>query len=116
MWRTALNLILSGTTSTPSNGQTPTRKLSKMKKVFDKVICLGCGWIGNIAELSGHGACPECKYENGVSLWRLLTLREMLDSDEETGYMNVRLDLFLASLFRLLGLELNGETNDDHPN
>lgn len=77
-----------------------------MKKIFDKVVCIGCGWVGDsVDELTCYGACPVCRYENGASPWRLLTLREMLDSDKETGYMNVRLDLFLGTLFRLMGVD-----------
>lgn len=90
------------------------RKLSKKEKVFDKVICLGCGWVGNsIDELTYYGACPACGYESGTSPWRLQTLREMLGSSEEAGYMNVRLDLFLKAIFHLLSPD--EETNDDLP-
>lgn len=81
------------------------RKLSKEGK--DKIICLGCGWTGDIAELTEHGACPDCGCENGASPFRLLTLGEMLEDDEESGHTNVRLDLFLGTLFRLAGVDTN---------
>ena len=84
------------------------KKLSK--EVRDKVICFGCSWIGNVADLAQNGTCPTCKYESDTLFGRLLTLGEMLDSEEETGYLNIRLDLFLKALFRLLDLELDKET------
>lgn len=79
------------------------RKLSKETK--DKNVCLGCGWTGSITELSEYGTCPVCKYENGAPPYRLLTLGEILDSDEEASYMNVRLDLFLKTVFHLLSID-----------
>lgn len=65
------------------------------------VICPGCGWIGTIEGLS-DGVCPNCRYENNLPPLRLLTIKEMLEDDEQGEYDGVRMDLFLASLFRVL--------------
>ena len=67
--------------------------------IFDVIVCPGCGWIGDMEGLN-DGACPECRYESGVSPYRLLTVKEMLE--DELEYNDVRIDLFLASLFRIL--------------
>lgn len=68
---------------------------------LNKVVCPGCGWIGVAGELAAYrGACPVCCYENGVEPYRLLTLSEMLKSDTE--YADIRMDLFLASVFKLV--------------
>lgn len=85
-----------------------------MKKVFDKIICFGCGWTGSVAELLSGGICPMCKYESNIPpLWRLQTLREILDNDEETGYLDVRLDLFLKAVFHLLGVDEEAHNGKD---
>jgi len=71
-----------------------------MRKL-DKIICPGCGWAGTKKELTpGFMACPNCGYENGAPSYRLLTIREMLDTEAE--YKNVRLDLFLKSFMDLM--------------
>lgn len=77
--------------------------------VFDIIICPGCGWTGDIEDLS-DGACPDCSYENGLPPYHLLTLKEMLENEGE--YDDVKMDLFLVSLFRVLydrkGTIING--------
>jgi len=71
-----------------------------MRKL-DKIICPGCGWTGPKRALTpGFMACPKCGYENGAAPYRLLTIREMLDTDAE--YNEVRLDLFLKSFMELM--------------
>lgn len=67
---------------------------------YSLVVCPGCGWTGEIAALVRGGACPTCGYENGLHPNRLLTLTEMLESDVE--YTDVRMDLFLRSVFQLI--------------
>lgn len=64
---------------------------------WDMVVCPGCGWAGTIETLGKWGCCPQCNYENGVEPNRLLTLSEMLQY--EVVYVDVRMDLFLPSLF-----------------
>jgi hypothetical protein len=64
------------------------------------VICPGCGWIGDVSGLGRWGECPKCRYENGLSPYRLLTVAEMREG--EVVYDDVRLDLFLASYDRFL--------------
>ena len=68
--------------------------------ILDVIVCPGCGWIGDMESLN-DGACPICDYENSLLPHRLLTLKEMLE-DEWGEYGNVRMDLFLAALFRVL--------------
>ena len=70
------------------------------KKLTMTIICPGCGWLGTVDKLC-LGACPECEYENGAPPYRLLTLGEMLRITD-IEYINVRMDLFLASLFKLM--------------
>ena len=69
---------------------------------MDKVICPGCGWVGEIEDLK-RGACPQCRYENGMEPYRLLTLAEAMEDDVE--YIDVRLDVFLRSVFWVMGIE-----------
>jgi len=66
--------------------------------------------VGNVTDLAEYGTCPDCGYENGALPYRMLTLGEMLEGDEETSYMNVRLVLFLGALLRPLDLESTKET------
>ena len=70
------------------------------------IICPGCGWIGFKKDLkrvadSDCFACPKCGYENNGDdgKGRLLTLAEMFKSENE--YNDVRMDLFLLSLYRI---------------
>lgn len=65
------------------------------------VVCPGCGWIGIIEDLS-DGCCPDCGYENNLPPQRLLALQEMLEDEQTNEYNDVRMDLFLAALFRVL--------------
>ena len=64
------------------------------------VICPGCGWIGVVEDLSNR-VCPNCSYENNLSPYRLLTLKEMLEN-RDGEYDGVRMDSFLTALFRVL--------------
>lgn len=73
---------------------------------MDRIICPGCGWAGENKDLK-RGACPQCEYENGMPPNRLLTLEEILE--DEVEYDEVRLDLFLSSVFRVIGF---GERNE----
>ena len=72
----------------------------------DTIICPGCGWIGDVDQLRAgkypnEVFCPDCGYENNAPPhYRLLTIGEMLYDDEE--YNNVRMDLFLQSLSRVI--------------
>jgi hypothetical protein len=79
------------------------------KKVLDTVICPGCGWSGSVQQLSTDimvGSCPNCEYENGAEPYRLLTIEELIGTEfEDTEYHDVRFDLFLKSLFKLLEVE-----------
>ncbi len=70
---------------------------------MDKIVCPGCGWTGEIVDLK-VGACPQCEYENGMPPNRLLTLTEIMETDE-SEYYDVRLDLFLTSVIRVIGFE-----------
>lgn len=71
------------------------------------IICPGCGWIGAVEALNQEGGCPDCSYENGLEPYRLLTLAEMLNDAGE--YADIRMDLFLKSLFKFLGYPDNQE-------
>ncbi len=72
-----------------------------MQKVLDEtIVCPGCGWVGGVDKLWDGADCPACGYENGTEPYRLLTLSEMLE--HKTEYNDVRLDLFLLSVFALL--------------
>lgn len=69
---------------------------------LDTIICPGCGWIGAIAKASSPNRdCPSCGYENNLPPYRLLTLKEMLEN-RDGEYDGVRMDAFLAALFRVL--------------
>lgn len=65
------------------------------------IICPGCGWTGTTEMLGHWGDCPECDYENRLEPNRLLTLSEMVENNGR--YNEVRMDLFLKSLFKFLG-------------
>ena len=67
---------------------------------LDKIICPSCGWSGDVVNLGDWGECPECGCENWKDPHRLLTLQEMLESDIE--YNNVKFNLFLATLLRMV--------------
>lgn len=79
---------------------------NRPEDVLDIVVCPGCGWYGADHELSEDNTCPQCGYENGVPPYRLFTLKEMLDREEE--YNDVRMDRFLASVFFLLSKKEEG--------
>ena len=69
---------------------------------LDMVICPGCGWIGIVEDLAvSDGACHHCSYENNLPPYRLLTIKEMLEN-RDGEYDGVRMDAFLAALFRVL--------------
>lgn len=76
------------------------RRERRQMYIGDHIICPGCGWTGDVSELT-LGACPQCEYENNQSpQYRLLTLGEIRAT---TGrYDDVRLDLFLEAYIRLL--------------
>ena len=77
--------------------------------IFDVIVCPRCGWTGVIEDLF-DGICPECRYENGLPPYRLLTIKEMLEDEQISEYNDVRMDLFLASLFRILSRAEIGTT------
>lgn len=77
----------------------------KLSALLEMIICPGCGWIGKKEDLklfAESGICPICNYENGLEPFRLLTIQEILADDTE--YNDVRLDLFLRTLFVNLGI------------
>lgn len=76
------------------------------------VICPGCGKVWkNIKEYIKDskyefisesdyvkgGDCPECKYENGVEPYRLLTIGELME-DKSDCWCDVALGKFLNAL------------------
>jgi len=84
------------------------------KKVLNTIICPGYGWTGITDELNNISdepyepflTCPSCRYQIGIEPWRLLTVRELLsDKMSYIDYDQVRFDLFLKSLFKLLEVE-----------
>jgi hypothetical protein len=78
-------------------GDISCEELDDMYDSLHQIICPGCGWVGDVMGLRG-GACPGCGYENNTPPGRLLTIGEMMDDNEP--YNDVRMDLFLQSLWR----------------
>ena len=79
----------------------PTSKNNVWKDINPNlIICPGCGWTGEINQLTKDGSCPKCGYETGKPP-RLLTTEEML-KDKKSIYNDVRMGRFLKALFQVL--------------
>lgn len=84
------------------------RMLGIDASILDKIICPGCGWVGD--GTLPPTACPQCQYENGHTPFRLLTLRELLNVSG-ADYNDVSLGEFLRAL-KGLGLLIVPEEED----
>lgn len=50
--------------------------------VPENKLCPSCGWMGPEGALNQFGGCPACGYEVGENDGKLMSLREMMQSDE----------------------------------
>jgi len=67
------------------------------RDILEQIICPGCGAVYEQEEDLNDGACPKCRYENGLPPFRLLTVQEILEDNNET-WNDVSLGAFVRSL------------------